>query len=276
MIVACVALFVALGGTGLAATYVVSSNSQVGPNTISGHQPPTGKHANIIGGSVNATDLAPAAATVGKLAPNSVNSSKVVDGSLSAGDIDASSIQQRITGNCSSNEAVQSVTQAGAVNCAAPNGGNADQLDGIDSTGFGALMSAGVEIPPQFGVLDTVSGFVPVSGVTAFTQNQQIAGETSSPSSAMVARDFTVTLSPGPGGDGTDNSVDVELIVNDTGSTFWCSFGGAATTSCTPDPGGTVAIPARSKITLAISVTTGIDEPTPQMHASIGFLMTPN
>src|SRR3954452_11056374 len=58
MIVACIALFVALGGTAMAVTYVVSSNSQVAPGTISGHKPPTGKHANIITGSVNGLDVA--------------------------------------------------------------------------------------------------------------------------------------------------------------------------------------------------------------------------
>jgi len=57
MIVACIALFVALGGTATAVTYVVSSNSQIGPGTISGHQPPSGKHANIIAGTVNGQDL---------------------------------------------------------------------------------------------------------------------------------------------------------------------------------------------------------------------------
>jgi hypothetical protein len=58
MIVACIALFVALGGTATAVTYVVSSNSQIGPGTVSGHKPPTGKHANIIAGSVNGQDVA--------------------------------------------------------------------------------------------------------------------------------------------------------------------------------------------------------------------------
>jgi hypothetical protein len=57
-VVSLAALFVALGGTAAAVTYVVSSNSQVGPGTISGHKPPSGKHANIIAGSVNGNDLA--------------------------------------------------------------------------------------------------------------------------------------------------------------------------------------------------------------------------
>jgi hypothetical protein len=49
--------FVVLGGGTALASYVVSSNSQVGPGTISGHQPPSGKHANLIPGTVNGQDL---------------------------------------------------------------------------------------------------------------------------------------------------------------------------------------------------------------------------
>src|SRR5207249_8197375 len=51
------AFLVLRGGTALAA-YVVSSNSQIGPGTVSGHKPPTGKHANIIAGSINGQDVA--------------------------------------------------------------------------------------------------------------------------------------------------------------------------------------------------------------------------
>jgi hypothetical protein len=57
------ALFVALStGTAYAAGYVVSSNSQVAPSTISGHGAPAGDHPNIIAGSVTAADLAAPAA----------------------------------------------------------------------------------------------------------------------------------------------------------------------------------------------------------------------
>jgi hypothetical protein len=60
-----VAIVVALTGTASAVTYVVASNSQIGPGTVAGHHPPTGKHANIITGSINGTDLAdPARVTV--------------------------------------------------------------------------------------------------------------------------------------------------------------------------------------------------------------------
>jgi hypothetical protein len=50
--------FVVLGGGTALASFVVSSNSQVGPNTISGHHPPSGKNANLIPASVNGQDVA--------------------------------------------------------------------------------------------------------------------------------------------------------------------------------------------------------------------------
>ncbi len=56
-VVATLALFLVLGGGTALASYVISSNSQVGPGTISGHTPPSGKHANIIAGSINGEDV---------------------------------------------------------------------------------------------------------------------------------------------------------------------------------------------------------------------------
>jgi hypothetical protein len=56
-LVATLALVIATGGTAVAAV-MITSNSQVGQNTISGHAAPSGKHPNLIVGSVNGTDLA--------------------------------------------------------------------------------------------------------------------------------------------------------------------------------------------------------------------------
>jgi len=81
-VVATLALFLVLGGGTALASFVISSNSQVGPNTISGHKAPTGDHANIISGSVNGTDLS----------ANAVNSSKVTDGSLTGSDLALNSV----------------------------------------------------------------------------------------------------------------------------------------------------------------------------------------
>lgn len=58
MAVAATALVFSMTGTAVAAGYLVSSNSQIGPNTVSGHQPPTGTHANLITGSINSADVA--------------------------------------------------------------------------------------------------------------------------------------------------------------------------------------------------------------------------
>jgi hypothetical protein len=51
--------FLVLGGGTALAAYVVSSNSQIGPGTVSGHKPPTGDHANIISKSITGQDLHP-------------------------------------------------------------------------------------------------------------------------------------------------------------------------------------------------------------------------
>src|SRR5438874_943415 len=55
-VVSLIALFVALGGTALGAV-IITDNSQVASDTISGHRPPAGKHPNIIGGSINDPDV---------------------------------------------------------------------------------------------------------------------------------------------------------------------------------------------------------------------------
>ncbi len=96
--------FIVLGGGTAVAAIVVSDNSQVASNTISGHKPPAGKHANIIGGSVNGTDLATgavtqgkigvSAVTTGKLAGDSVNGAKVVNGSLTSADLNTNEVKQ--------------------------------------------------------------------------------------------------------------------------------------------------------------------------------------
>jgi hypothetical protein len=54
---ATLALFLGLsGGTALAA-YLVASNADIGPDTIAGHNPPTGDHSNLIAGSINEPDV---------------------------------------------------------------------------------------------------------------------------------------------------------------------------------------------------------------------------
>jgi hypothetical protein len=56
MVVACIALFIAVGGTALASV-IITTNSEVAKNTISGHAPPSGDHANIIKDSITGADI---------------------------------------------------------------------------------------------------------------------------------------------------------------------------------------------------------------------------
>jgi hypothetical protein len=55
-VVAYLALFIALGGTAMGA-FVVTSNSEIGPNTIYGHNAPAGANVNINADSVTGADV---------------------------------------------------------------------------------------------------------------------------------------------------------------------------------------------------------------------------
>ena len=76
------AVFLILGGGTALASYVVSSNSQIGRGTVSGHSPPSGKHANIIKESVNATDIAPVSIGSGSLATGAATAPKIATGAV--------------------------------------------------------------------------------------------------------------------------------------------------------------------------------------------------
>src|SRR4051812_14820687 len=71
-VLALMSFLLVLGGGTALASFVISSNSEVGPGTISGHHPPTGSHANIIPGSVGTSDLAGGAVKAPKLGAISV------------------------------------------------------------------------------------------------------------------------------------------------------------------------------------------------------------
>ncbi len=81
-VLAVIAIVLALGGTAYAG-FLVSSNSQIGPNTVAGHNPPAGKHSNLFGNSVTTQDLAAGAVGTGKLASGAVKSGRIADGAVS-------------------------------------------------------------------------------------------------------------------------------------------------------------------------------------------------
>lgn len=80
-VLAVIAIFLALSGTAYAG-FVVSSNSQIGPDTVSGHNPPAGKHSNLFDKSVTTEDIANGSVTTGRLANGAVTSLKIEDGAV--------------------------------------------------------------------------------------------------------------------------------------------------------------------------------------------------
>jgi hypothetical protein len=95
------ALFFAISGSAYAAV-IVTSNDDVAPDTIAGHKPGPGKHANLILGSVTNEDLAPETVKTGRitdgtvaardLSADSVDGSKVIDESIGSADLGPDSV----------------------------------------------------------------------------------------------------------------------------------------------------------------------------------------
>src|SRR3954464_15368527 len=80
-VVSLMALFFAIGGSAYAAV-IVTSNDDVAPDTIAGHKPGSGKHSNLILGSVTNEDLA----------PETVKTGRITDGTVALRDLGADSV----------------------------------------------------------------------------------------------------------------------------------------------------------------------------------------
>jgi hypothetical protein len=85
-VLAVVVIFLALSGTAYAG-FVVSSNSQIGPDTVSGHNPPAGKHSNLFDKSVTTEDIANGSVTTGRLANGAATSLKIADDAVTGSKI---------------------------------------------------------------------------------------------------------------------------------------------------------------------------------------------
>jgi hypothetical protein len=121
-VMATLAVFLVLGGGTALGAFVVSNNSQIGPNTVSGHKPNPGQHSNLIPGTVNATDLAASAVTGPKIAANAVTGPKIAANAITG----AMTLDNSLTGADVNESALGPVP-------------NADAVDGISSSGFWKL-----------------------------------------------------------------------------------------------------------------------------------------
>src|SRR3954454_19558770 len=86
MAVALLALFVALGGSAMAA-FVVSSNSQIGPDTIYGANKPATANDNIVDGSIMAVDIAASSLGGGRIKDGSLTGADLASGSLTGANL---------------------------------------------------------------------------------------------------------------------------------------------------------------------------------------------
>src|SRR3954453_17191752 len=93
MAVALLALFVALGGSAMAA-FIVSSNSQIGPDTIYGANKPSGANDNVVDGSIAAVDIKPSSIGSGRIADGTLTGADLVNNNLTGKQIDESSLAQ--------------------------------------------------------------------------------------------------------------------------------------------------------------------------------------
>jgi hypothetical protein len=91
MVVACLALFVALGGSAWAAV-VVSSNSQIAPNTIYGANKPASANDNIVDGSINTADIKSSAIGSNRIADGSILTADIGDNTIGSADLADNSV----------------------------------------------------------------------------------------------------------------------------------------------------------------------------------------
>jgi hypothetical protein len=124
-VMATLAVFLVLGGGTALGAFVVSNNGQIGPNTVSGHKPFPGQHANIIPGTLSDKDLAASAVTGPKIAANAVTGAKTTDNSLTGADVASLS-----GADVSDNSLTGTDVNEGSLGLVP----NADKLDGLDST----------------------------------------------------------------------------------------------------------------------------------------------
>jgi hypothetical protein len=226
-VVSTICLFLLLGGVAYAGTQLAKS-------------------------SVGTNQLKAEAVTKGKLHPNSVNSKKVVDNSLTGSDIDAATL-----GKVPSATNAENATNAGhATN--ADTAANAEKLDGHSPSEFGAVLVSGGESEQSLEaeIFFSVSGYFEGSADVS-------KAKLSLPNRKFRATDFAVHLA---GEVQAGVSVHVSLVVNESSQEV-CTLTEVPST-CTPSTAG-FEIPAGARVAWAIASPTPVTA-RPQFALRLG------
>jgi hypothetical protein len=187
-------------------------------------------------GSVGTNQLKAEAVTKGKLHPNSVNSKKVVDNSLTGADIDSATLGK--VPSATNAETATNASHASSADTAA-NAANAEKLDGHTPGEFGPVLVAStteeVELEAE------VEFFFSVSGVFKAEKEARRVSLTL-PGRKFKATDFAVRLESEVQ---ATAGVHVSLVVNGT-ATEVCTVT-VVPSSCTPSTSG-IEIPAGASV----------------------------
>lgn len=226
-VVSTICLFLLLGGVAYAGTQLAKS-------------------------SVGTNQLKAEAVTKGKLHPNSVNSKKVVDNSLTGEDIDAATL-----GKVPSAANAENATNAGHATTA-DTAANAEKLDGHSPSEFGAVLVSGGESEQNL----EAEIFFSVSGYFEGSANVSKA-KLSLPNRKFRATDFAVHLA---GEVQAGVSVHVSLVVNESTEEV-CTLT-EVPSSCTPSTAG-IEIPAGARVAWEIASATPVTA-RPQFALRLG------
>ena len=205
--------------------------------------------------SVGTNQLKAEAVTKGKLHPNSVNSKKVVDNSLTGEDINAATL-----GKVPSATKAETATNASHASSAdtATNATNAEKLDGHSPSEFGAVLVSGGESEQSL----EAEIFFSVSGYFEGSANVSKA-KLSLPNRKFRATDFAVHLA---GEVQAGVSVHVSLVVNESTEEV-CTLT-EVPSSCTPSTAA-IEIPAGARVAWAIASATPVTA-RPQFALRLG------
>ena len=201
--------------------------------------------------SVGTEQLQGEAVTKGKLAPNSVNSKKVVDGSLTGSDIQSSTL-----GTVPKAGYAENAGHATSADSAA-NAADAEKLDGHAPGEFGAVLVANPTL-----LMGTLEGelYVSVSGTFSASAAKFVSAIL--PNRRFRAGDFAIHLE---GEVKAGISVSASLVVNGTEEEV-CTLT-AVPSTCTPSR--TVEIPPAAEVAWKLSSASPV-ETRPQLALRLG------